>query len=187
MTAECRSGFSLTLFIRSVHSDVRLKARPTFTATWAGPLSVAMMENIGMPSSKIAARIADPLAERESLPPDHEPDGMRPIRFREFWNGHWIGFVFLLPFVLMWVVHVLLGMSDAFLVADNRWDRVSADYNLAMFLALFLGSLVFVIYAFALPIVKGRGWKWVLPKIIFLVVYWGVVMLAVTLTSVLHP
>ncbi len=69
----------------------------------------------------------------------------------------------------MFVLHDPLGMTDAFLMGD----RVSANYNLLTFAALFLGSLAFVIYALALPIVKGRGWRWVMPEIIFLVVFWG--------------
>ncbi len=75
------------------------------------------------------------------------------------------------------------GMTDAFLMGD----RVSANYNLLTFAALFLGSLAFVIYALALPIVKGRGWRWVMPEIIFLVVFWGVAILVMSYMSVLHP
>jgi hypothetical protein len=53
--------------------------------------------------------------------------------------------------------------------------------------ALILGSVAFVVYAFALPIVKGRGWEWVPPKIIHLVCVWGAVMLAMSCMSHLHP
>ena len=102
---------------------------------------------------------------------------------REFWDGHWIGYLFLLPAVVMLVLHEPLGMTDAFLMGD----RVSADYNLMTFGALFFGSLAFVIFAVALPIVKGRGWRWVPPKIIHLICLWGAVMLAISCMSLLHP
>jgi hypothetical protein len=42
----------------------------------------------------------------------------------------------LVPFVVMFVLHEPLGMTDTFLMGD----RVSADYNLMTFASLFLGS-----------------------------------------------
>jgi hypothetical protein len=108
---------------------------------------------------------------------------IRYLNPREFWDGHWIGYVFLLPAVVMLVLHEPLGMTDAFLMGD----RVSADYNLMTLAALIVGSVAFVVYAFALPIVTGRGWRWVPPKIIHLVFFWGAVMLAISCMSVLHP
>ena len=109
---------------------------------------------------------------------------IRYLNPREFWDdGHWIGYLFLLPAVVMLVLHEPLGMTDAFLMGD----RVSADYNLMMLAALILGSVAFVVYAFALPSVKGRGWSWVPPKIIHLVCFWGVVMLVINCMSLLHP
>ena len=74
-------------------------------------------------------------------------------------------------------------MTDAFLTGD----RVSADHNLMTRAALILGSVAFVVYAFALPIVTGQGWRWVPPKIIHLVCFWGAVMLAMNCMSVLRP
>jgi hypothetical protein len=101
----------------------------------------------------------------------------------EFWDGHWIGYLFLLPAVVMLALHEPLGMTDAFLMGD----RLSADYNLMTLAALILGSVAFVAYAFALPVVKGRGWRWVPPKIIHLVCFWGAVMLVISWMSLLRP
>jgi hypothetical protein len=67
----------------------------------------------------------------------------------------------------MLALHEPLGMTDAFLMGD----RLSADYNLKTLAALILGSVAFVAYAFGLPIVKGRRWRWVPPKIIHLVCF----------------
>ena len=135
-----------------------------------------------MPPKKTVAR-ADPLAEPELSPLVYDRNWARPIKTREFWDGHWIGFLFLLPGVVMLVLHEPLGMTDAFLMGD----RVSADYNLMTLAALLLGSAAYVLYTFALPIVKGRGWRWVPPKIIFLTFFWGAVMLAISCMSLLHP
>jgi hypothetical protein len=49
--------------------------------------------------------------------------------------------------------------------------------------ALILGSVAFVVYAFARPIVKAGGWEWVPPKIIHLVLFWGAVMLVISCMS----
>jgi len=108
---------------------------------------------------------------------------IRYLNPREFWDVHWIGYLFLLPAVVMLVLHEPLRMTDAFLMGD----RVSADYNLMTLAALILGSVAFVVYAFAVPIVKGRGWEWVPPKIIHLVFFWGAVMLVRSCMSLLHP
>ena len=135
-----------------------------------------------MSPRKTASR-ADPLAEPEASPRVRDRDRVRPIKAREFWDGHWIGFLFLLPGVVLLGLHEPLGMTDAFLMGD----RVSANYNLITLAALYLGSLAFVIHAFVLPMVKGRGWRWVPPKIIFLVCFWGAVMLSMVFMSFLHP
>jgi hypothetical protein len=109
---------------------------------------------------------------------------IRYLKPREFWDdSHWVGYLFLLPAVAILVLHEPLGKTDASLMGD----RVSADHNLMTFAALILGSVAFVVYACALPTVKGRGWEWVPPKIIHLVFFWGAVMLARSCMSLLHP
>jgi hypothetical protein len=107
---------------------------------------------------------------------------IRHLKSRGFWDGHWIGYLFLLPAVVMLVLHKPLGMTTAFLMGD----RVSVDYNLMTLAALILGSVAFVFYAFALPIVKGGGRRWVPPKIVHLVCIWGAVMLVISCMSILH-
>jgi hypothetical protein len=108
---------------------------------------------------------------------------IRYLKPREFWDdGHWIGYLFLLPGVVMLVLHEPLRMTDALLMGD----RVSADHNLMTLAALILGSVAFVIYAFALAIVKGQGWRWVPSKINHLVFFWAAVMLVISCMSLLH-
>ena len=72
------------------------------------------------------------------------------------------------------------------------WGRHSEDvdsrgFNLMMFVAHSLGSLAFVIYAVALPIVKGEGWRWVTPKLIFVAIYWVAGILVALGLESLHP
>ena len=89
-----------------------------------------------------------------------------------FWNGHWIGFLFLVPFVVMYVIRELLGMSSTYVAGGTTWDEFSVEYTLNMLASLRLGILAFVIYTLAMPVIKGRGWRWVIPKLIFAVSYW---------------
>ena len=62
-----------------------------------------------------------------------------------FWDGNWISFTLMLPFILLFVARVPLGISDAFLMGD----RGDADYNLCMMLALLLGSAAFLVHTLA--------------------------------------
>ena len=80
----------------------------------------------------------------------------------------------MLPYSIMFVVHEALGISDAALGGDRR----DAEYNLWMMLALLLGSLCFLVHTFVLPLVKGGGWGWVAPKILFLGACWGALVLS---------
>jgi hypothetical protein len=108
---------------------------------------------------------------------------IRYLHPREFWDGHWIGYLFLLPAIVMLVLHEPVGMTDAFLMSG----QVSADYNMTKLAALIGGSVAFVVNAFALPIVKGRGWRWVPPKIIHLFCFLGAVMLVISCLRLQHP
>ena len=64
---------------------------------------------------------ADPLAEPELPPLVYNPDWARPIKIRSggFWDGHWIGFLFLLPFVVMFVLHDPALPQAAILEVDS--------------------------------------------------------------------
>ena len=139
-----------------------------------------------MLSKNDATRTWSSLADAELDFPAFSPK-RQPITTpgERFWSGHWVGFLFLLPFVVMLVIHELYGLSWAFLGAGL--PGVDAPgFNLLMFGADFLGIVAFVLYAFALPIVKGTGWRWVMPKLIFVVLYWGAGMLAVFALELLH-
>jgi hypothetical protein len=118
-----------------------------------------------------------------------DPGFARPAECRAgaIRDGHWIGFLFLLPFMVMFVVHHLLGMTGALLMAATPWDRVSADFNLALAIVGFLGSAGFVVSAVALPIVQGQGWRWIVPKFAFLVIYWLMILLVASWLSLLGP
>jgi len=149
-------------------------------------IDLADLGNSDMPSKKIAPLSLD---ETDWSPMVFDPNWAQPIKTRNdgFWNGHWMGFLFLLPFVVMLVIHELRGMSDALFAGNDPRDDDARAYNLLMVIALNLGSFAFLIYAIALPIVKGRGWRWVLPKFIILAIYWGAVMVVIRFLSLRNP
>ncbi len=154
------------------------------------PVPLANAETWGMLPDKTAAITSTPPGEPELPPLVYDPDWARPGETPAggFRDGHWIGFLFLMPFIVMFVVHELLGMADAFLMGgDTPWDDVSRGYNVAMFAALFLGSWAFLIHAVFLPVRQRRGGRWILPKLVFLVIYWLVVLLVMSWMSLLHP
>jgi hypothetical protein len=111
-----------------------------------------------------------PLAGAKLPALDHSPLKLRTLKRPRggFWDGNWISFAFVLPFLLMNLARVPLGISDAFFGGD----RGDAEYNIYMMLGIFFGSVAFLVHTFALPIVKGYGWGWVVPKLIFLGAVW---------------
>jgi hypothetical protein len=110
--------------------------------------------------------------ENPYAPPSAQSPGVRRSKRRRggLWDGNWISFTLLLPFICLFVARVPLGISDAFMMGDRR----DADYNLCMILALLLGSVAFFVHTLALPLIKGYGWGWVPPKLIFLAACWGI-------------
>jgi hypothetical protein len=135
-----------------------------------------------MSSKKSAALPSD---NADWSPLIYDSDWARPGKKKDAGSRivHGIGFLFLLPFVVMLVIHEYRGMSDALLMGDDPRDEYARGYNLLMVVALYLGSFAFLIYTVALPIVTGRCWRWIAPKIIFLAFYWGAVMAVMYLVS----
>jgi hypothetical protein len=122
--------------------------------------------------------------ENPYAPPSAKLPAVRPGGKRRggFWDGNWISFTLLLPFILLCVAKVPLGVADAFLMGDQR----DATYNLCMMLALFLGSVAFLVHALALPLIKGYGWGWIPAKLIFLAACWGFVIAVATLMTTIR-
>jgi hypothetical protein len=135
-----------------------------------------------MSSKKSAALPSD---NADWSPLIYDSDWARPTKKKDAGSRitHGIGFLFLLPFVVMLVIHEYRGMSDALLMGDDPRDEFARGFNLLMGVVLYLGSFAFLIYTLALPIVTGRGWRWVVPKIIFLAFYWGAVIAVMSLVS----
>jgi hypothetical protein len=135
-----------------------------------------MPGNSSMPSNSSDPSGPAPLEVAKRPPTDYEPHEVGPSKTTRagFWDGNWITFTFLLPYVIMRAAHEPLGISNALLMGD----RNDALYNLCMLLALALGNLAFLVHTFALPLVKGQGWGWVAPKLLFLGAFWGAILFA---------
>jgi len=156
---------------------------------WIALMAVALLyRTLGKLVDKMYAPPPIAVGEPELPPLVYDPKWVQPNKTRAegFWDSHWIGFLFLLPALVMVVVREILGMTDALLMPETPWDRASADFNLATDIVGFLGSTAFVLYALVLPIVTRRGWRWVLPKLAFLVLYWLVILLGMSWIRLLH-
>jgi hypothetical protein len=142
---------------------------------WIALMAVALFP--GTLGKLVDTMYAPPLitvSDPELPPLVYDPNWARPSKTPAggFWNGDWIGFLFLLPFVVMYVIRERLGMSSAYVAGGTTWDEFSVEYTLNMLASLRLGSLAFVVYTLAMPVIKGRGWRCVIPKLIFLVFFW---------------
>ncbi len=113
-------------------------------------------------------------------------DGVGPSKQHggRFWSSNWISFALLLPALIMNLARVPLGISDAALMGD----RSDAVYNLFFMMpALFLGSIACLIHSFLLPTIKGHGWGWIVPKLIFLGVVWYSMFVVSALVPPIEP
>ena len=141
-----------------------------------------MLGNSNKPSHSSDSSGRAPLDGAKRPPMDYEPHEVRPSKTSGagFWDGNWITFTFLLPFVIMRVAREPLGISNAFLMRDPS----DGLYNLCMLLTLALGNLAFLVHTFTLPAAKGQGWGWVAPKLLFLGAFWGAIFAAINLLHV---
>ena len=71
--------------------------------------------------------------------------GRRPA-FLSFLQSPWAAPLFLMPFLLMLIVHQLLGLSDALLAADNPGERPAHGYNLLLGINMNLCLLAAVLH-----------------------------------------
>jgi hypothetical protein len=94
--------------------------------------------------------------------------GSRPLH-----QSHWAGFLFLVPFIVLLGIHDVLGLSDAALLLRDQRDRDSQLFNFVMIGVFYAGVVLFVADAVSLA---NRGWRWLVLKLVLLVVYWGAVL-----------
>lgn len=96
------------------------------------------------------------------------------MRTKTILQSHWIGFLLLVPFLVMLAVHRLLGLSDALMVQTPPGEREAHTYNLVMVGVFFCGVAAFAVHAFAFA---RRDRVWLIAKIVALVVYWTVIVM----------
>lgn len=101
--------------------------------------------------------------------PDHTP-----MRSNVIIQPHWVGFLCLVPFLVMLAVHRLLGLSDALMVQTPPGERDAHSYNLVMAGVFFVGVTAFIVHAFA--IARGHS-AWLVVKLLALVIYWSMIVI----------
>lgn len=88
-------------------------------------------------------------------------------------QSHWVTFSFLAPAVIMLILHRLLGLSDALMVATPPGEREAHLFNWVMVSVFYLGVGAFVLHAL---ILWSRGRYWVYAKVCFLALYWTIIL-----------
>lgn len=92
---------------------------------------------------------------------------------RTVMQSHWIGFLFLLPFLGMIRVRNVLGLSDALFLLKDQRDRDSQLFNLATVAVFYFGIACFVAHALYLT---SRGRQWLYAKLLLLAIYWTAIL-----------
>jgi len=90
-------------------------------------------------------------------------------------QSHWVGFLFLVPFQVMLVIHRLLRLSDALMIQTPPGEREARTYNLMMVAVFFCGVTAFLSHAFSFA---RPDRVWLIAKLVVLVVYCTIVMFA---------
>jgi hypothetical protein len=84
-----------------------------------------------------------------------------------FLQSPWAAPVFLVPFVLMLVLHQMLGLSDALLVADQPGKRPAHGYNLLLGINMNLGGAASLLH---LCWRSQRVFPWIIAKLLILTI-----------------
>lgn len=88
-------------------------------------------------------------------------------------QSHWVGFLFLVPGIIMLILHRQLGLSDALNVPTPPGEREAHLFNWVMVAVFLLGIAAFFLHALFL---WTRGWQWVVAKLLFLALYWSTIL-----------
>jgi hypothetical protein len=88
-------------------------------------------------------------------------------------QSHWVGFLFLVPFLVLLAIHRLLGFSDTLMIQTPPGARDAHTYNLIMTVVFFLGVAAFVVHASGFT---RREPPWLIAKLVVLMVYWSTIL-----------
>ena len=144
----------------------------------------------GRPGAFVRAKILDARGVRaenayvgtELSPDQGHPPGPPPVLetgasgvnspswLPHYLYNHWIGILFLLPFLCGVLIHHRLGLSDAFLLARDQRDRDSQLFNLILVVIFSTGVTLFLAHTF---ILAKKGWGWVMAKLVLVAAYWA--------------
>ena len=89
-------------------------------------------------------------------------------------QSHWVAFLFLVPAIIMFILHHRLGLSDALNVSTPPGEREAHLFNWVMVAVFWLGVSAFFLHALSL---WSRGWRWGAAKLVFLALYWSMTLM----------
>ena len=93
---------------------------------------------------------------------------------RAIMQSHWIAFGFLVPAVIMLIIHHRLGLSDALNVPTPPGEREAHLFNWVMVAVFWFGVAGYFGHALSL---LNRSWRWVAAKLVILAIYWITILL----------
>jgi hypothetical protein len=96
------------------------------------------------------------------------------MRTKTVIHSHWVAFLFLVPAIIMFVLHHQLGLSDALNVPTPPGEREAHLFNWVMVAVFLLGMAAFFFHALSL---WNRGRQWVVAKLVFLALYWSTILM----------
>ena len=89
-------------------------------------------------------------------------------------RSHWIAFLFLMPAIILLIIHRQFDLSDSLNVPTPPGEREAHLFNWLMVVVFFLGVTAFLLHTLSL---SSRGWRLIVAKLVFLALYWCAILM----------
>ncbi len=89
-------------------------------------------------------------------------------------RSHWVAFLFLVPAIILVILHRQLALSDALNVPTPPGEREAHLFNWLMVVVFYLGVTAFLLHTLSL---SSRGWRLTGAKLVFLALYWCAILM----------
>jgi hypothetical protein len=89
-------------------------------------------------------------------------------------RSHWIAFLFLVPAIILIILHRQIDLSDALNVPTPPGESETHLFNWLMVVVFYLGVTAFFLHTL---ILSTRGWRLIAAKLVFLALYWCTILM----------
>jgi uncharacterized transporter YbjL len=91
----------------------------------------------------------------------------------DFLTQHWLGFLLLLPFLLLLAIHNAIGVSDSMWL--DTTNPGPFFFN-CMLIITFIATVGAYVAQTVVAAIRRGGWAWVAAKLVVLVIYWTAIV-----------